>query len=784
MQAQRTATRARRLPAALIGLVVAGVMLLAMAAPALADEAMEITTVAPSLWPNTVTVGQNIPLRVQLKNTSTGNPALAASTVTSLVFWPACGVNISPASSGCPVASGDPGVFTVSSTASGATAADATACTGINFTITVIDAATGEVRFTPTAPIVLAIPLSGPGDTCDLDLSLHVNALPTKPWLGIAPPLRTENDFYGQITNNVSNIQGDGAGTDLAQFPLPTSIVTTDSTAALALGAGTVFDSATLSGGDVPTGTITFSVYGPNDSTCSNPPVHTSVVNVNGDKTYSSDTFTPTVAGTYRFVAAYSGDMFGGLRSSLPSTTTCGDVGETVVVSPTTPTITTTASAAVNLGAPIADSAVLSGGVNPTGRITFSVYGPNDTSCSSPAVFTSSATVSAGNGTYLSGLFTPTAAGTYRFVAAYNGDANNSPVTTACSDPAESVVVSRPPPGSPAIVTTASAAVNLGNPISDSATLTGGSSPTGTVTFNIYGPNNATCTGGAISTSSATLSAAGTATSAAFTPTQVGTYRFVAVYSGDANNASVTSACNAAAESVVVSPLTPTLTTQASPAITLGGRIFDTATLAGGSSPTGTITFKIYGPNDATCTGSAADTATVTVSKGDGDYPSALFSPSVAGTYRFVATYSGDANNNAVSTACSDAKEAVVVSPKPSGGVKGNTTPVKPSKPPVPAVPQGTASLHGPPAGCVPKTFKVYVAGTHIKNVMYTINGKPAGTVTKPTGGRYTVMVDASKLAHGSYHVAAKVMFTNGKTKTVTLTFDVCKQKIKPKFTG
>jgi LPXTG-motif cell wall-anchored protein len=45
---------------------------------------------------------------------------------------------------------------------------------------------------------------------------------------------------------------------------------------------------------------------------------------------------------------------------------------------------------------------------------------------------------------------------------------------------------------------------------------------------------------------------------------------------------------------------------------------------------------------------------------------SGAFTPTVAGTYRWVASYSGDANNAAVSGFCGDAAETVVVSPTPN----------------------------------------------------------------------------------------------------------------------
>jgi len=139
-----------------------------------------------------------------------------------------------------------------------------------------------------------------------------------------------------------------------------------------------------------------------------------------------------------------------------------------------------------------------------------------------------------------------------------------------------------------------------------------------------------------------------------------------------AQTGTVTLASNAVSVcSVAGSPTLTTLTTQASAAVQLGGFIHDTATLSGGVAPTGTITFQSFGPNDATCTAAAAFTSTVTVA-GNGSYVSANFTPSVAGTYRWIATYSGDANNVASATACNDANESVTVS---AGSIQMDRTP-------------------------------------------------------------------------------------------------------------
>ena len=128
----------------------------------------------------------------------------------------------------------------------------------------------------------------------------------------------------------------------------------------------------------------------------------------------------------------------------------------------------------------------------------------------------------------------------------------------------------------------------------------------------------------------------GNVTSDPFTTVAAGTYRWVAAYSGDANNAAVTTACNDANESVVVTKAAPAIATQASAPATVGGTISDTATLSGGTGPTGTITFNVFGPNNATCSGTPAFTSTVTVA-GNGNYLSGPFTATAPGTYRFVA---------------------------------------------------------------------------------------------------------------------------------------------------
>jgi hypothetical protein len=114
-----------------------------------------------------------------------------------------------------------------------------------------------------------------------------------------------------------------------------------------------------------------------------------------------------------------------------------------------TPAVAMPAPAAVTAGTPVVASASLSGGYAPGGSMSFSVYGPGDSSCHSPAVFTGSAPVT-GDGTYAAPSFTPSAPGTYQWVASYSGDAANTAAASHCGDAAETVnpvpPVDPPPP--------------------------------------------------------------------------------------------------------------------------------------------------------------------------------------------------------------------------------------------------------------------------------------------------------------------------------------------------
>src|SRR5205807_1969550 len=137
---------------------------------------------------------------------------------------------------------------------------------------------------------------------------------------------------------------------------------------------------------------------------------------------------------------------------------------------------------------------------------------------------------------------------------------------------------------------------------------------------------------------------------------EAGTYYWVASYSGDANNAPAASGCED--EPVTVGKAAPSLRTTQDPASgTVGATFKDKATIAGlfGAKPGGHISWKLY--DNKECKSAEGDVlatdgpAAVNV---DGDYATPSGASPEAGTYYWVASYSGDANNAPAASGCED----------------------------------------------------------------------------------------------------------------------------------
>jgi len=186
-----------------------------------------------------------------------------------------------------------------------------------------------------------------------------------------------------------------------------------------------------------------------------------------------------------------------------------------------------------------------------------------------------------------------------------------------------------------------------------------------------------------------------TVTSDTATVTSAGRYCWRAVYSGDAAQGVPPSSDSRESECFTVNPVTPTLTTTATPSVVIGNPIDDVAHLGGtsrqpgdpiingplGALANGTITFSLYGPSPTPSCSTAIATRVVTVS-GDGDYTassgtgSGSLTPTAPGNYYWIAVYSGNLPNTlGTSTSCGDAGETTQVTDTTSVSTAQNWLP-------------------------------------------------------------------------------------------------------------
>jgi len=284
-----------------------------------------------------------------------------------------------------------------------------------------------------------------------------------------------------------------------------TSTPSVTGSTSIGTGSVSVSDQATVTvtGADPWAGTVHFTLDGPGGVTADigSVPIQSGTP-ATDPVTVTSATATVTSAGHYCWHALF--------HATTPSTGVpdAPDQGnECFDVTPVTPALATTAGPDVVLGNPITDTATLSGTankpgtpiINPTtaggpagGSITFTLYGPND--CTTVAFTTAVPFPVSGDGTYGPATFTPTAIGTYHWVATYTGDLPNTNGTSAttCPDTTEDVVVS----SVPSLMTSAQSFIP-----NDSATISAsqGGDLAGTVTFQLF--ESSDCTGTAIYTS-------------------------------------------------------------------------------------------------------------------------------------------------------------------------------------------------------------------------------------------------------------------------------------------
>ncbi len=357
-----------------------------------------------------------------------------------------------------------------------------------------------------------------------------------------------------------------------------------------------------------------------------------------------------------------------------------------------------------------------------------------------------------------------------------------------------------------------------GSPISTSsisAALTGGSAPSGAITFTVFGPQSSppsSCTSGGTTVAAASAYGDGTYhPSGAYTPPSPGDYWWYASYGGDAGDEPAASACGASmAETTVVSKAIPTLSASGPMGGTAGSPLAASsisATLAGGSAPTGTITFTVYGPQSSPPTSCASGGTTVGTASvnGNGTYqPSAGFTPPSPGEYWWYAGYSGDAGDEPAASACGALMAQTLVAAAPTSPSSSGSGSVGPgsgmgtgigAKTPAP-------TLSGVKLGSRRSTGKkdialkltISQAATIKVLIAQIVNGHKVRGVCKPTAkkgksctttvekrtltfsesaGSNTFKLKLAGLGKGSYTATIIVQNANGRSTPIKLTFTI-----------
>jgi hypothetical protein len=222
--------------------------------------------------------------------------------------------------------------------------------------------------------------------------------------------------------------------------------------------------------------------------------------------------------------------------------------------------------------------------------------------------------------------------------------------------------------------TSATTQVTVGSSIHDTAFIHGAALGQITfVRFHLFGPGDATCAGPDLYSGArkqVTGNGSVISDNVDTTLTGPGSYHWTADMFDSATGGKLLSstACGDDNETTTVTPGPTSITTDAGDDVIFAGNppgndLTDHATLTKAPTapaPTGTITFDLYGPNDANCSNAPVGSDTVSVDHGAGQY-SGTVHVTAPGVYRWIASYSGDANNEASSGTCNDTDEDLTV---------------------------------------------------------------------------------------------------------------------------
>jgi uncharacterized repeat protein (TIGR01451 family) len=425
-----------------------------------------------------------------------------------------------------------------------------------------------------------------------------------------------------------------------------------------------VHDTAKLSGvvsGKAPAA-ITFAFY--SQANCGGSP--TAVANTGadeGDATADRSAASAALdAGSYSYKASVAGNAnylgddsdcenFTVNKAQLTATTKVHDSSHNDIT-----------GTSVDLGSVVHDTAKLSGVVagKAPAAITFAFYSQADCGGSPTAVANTGA--DEGDSTAdRSAASAALGAGDYSYKASVADNANYLGDSSDCENfsvgKAQLTVTTKVHDSDHNDITGSS--VPVGSIVHDTAMLSGvvaGKAPAA-ITFAFY--SQADCGGSptAVANTGADEGDATADRSAASAALDAGSYSYKASVAGDVNYVGDSSDC----ENFSVGKAQPSILTTQDPASgSVGDTYNDTATLSDAVmlDGTGSITFTLY--DAAGCDGNVVDTETVDNISANGDYSTPTgVQLDTAGTYYWVASFSGDSNNLSARSGCDE--EPVVV---------------------------------------------------------------------------------------------------------------------------
>lgn len=403
------------------------------------------------------------------------------------------------------------------------------------------------------------------------------------------------HQLYGVASGDANNLTATTNVIPEVINATPTTTLLTSSNTSVSVGTAVTFVATVSNGGSItPTGSVQFSdgaaVLG------------SVAVNGSGQATLQLSTLAP---GVHSIVATYSGDASDQGSASAALTETVQQIGTTTTLAASSNPVS--AGATLQLTAHV--TAAATGGGAVTGNVNFT-DGSN--------ALGSAAVDANGNATLSVNTLS---VGTHPIVATYAGSTNYA--TSSSSALAVAVKMT----STTTVLSSAAASTLAGEPVNLSISVqTTTGVPTGTVTI----------LDGTATLSTVTLNASG---SASFTTSAlgVGTHNLTAVYGGDQNYSPSTSAV--VVQTVSLATTTLTISAPGAP-VNAGLTVTVTAGLgSNGVAPTGTVTLLDGGKVIASQSVTGAGTVTF-----------AGLGLSV-GSHPLTASYSGDANNAAATSA-------------------------------------------------------------------------------------------------------------------------------------